>query len=143
MSLGSTLHRLRKERQYTLEDLGTRSGLHLSTISRLEDDQNPRVGAATLSKLAKALGVDVRLLYESAGWYISPAEIEAKRRVPLSDEERRLIRIIRSAPTADVRKRLLRSLIQVARMARDLDNDRNPQQTSERQPGNARVRHSE
>jgi len=124
MSLGSTIHRLRKERSLTLEDLGERSGLNPSTISRLEDDQNPGVGAVTLSKLARVLRIDVRILYEAAGWYSTPPSAQTRKRQRLRDEELELIDTIRSAPTPQVRRSLLATMTKLAQVARDADAGR-------------------
>jgi len=124
MTLGSTLRRLRRDSQYTLERLGELAGVDASTISRLENDENPRVAALTLSKLARALGIDVRILYRAAGWYSTPPKILAEEEAQLTPHEQTLIDTIRSAPTSQFRESLLHSLIDLATIARNADADR-------------------
>jgi transcriptional regulator with XRE-family HTH domain len=124
MTLGSTLRRLRKERGLTLERLGELAGLHGSTISRLEHDENPNVSAQTLSKLGRALGIDVRQFHQAAGWYSSPPEILAEEDAKLGPDEQKIIEIIRSAPTPSFRESLLQSITDLATIARNADADR-------------------
>lgn len=124
MSLGNRLRQLRKNKGWTLEEAFKASGVSGSNISRLEDDQSPRVAACTLAALARAYRVDVRELFQAAGWYSEPPEIleaEAKR---LSREEQLLIDAIRTVRTRSFRERLLRILIGIANLLRSADAER-------------------
>jgi transcriptional regulator with XRE-family HTH domain len=55
-NLGRNLRRLRKEREMTQEEVGHRSGVHPTEVSRIEaGKRDPQV--STVERLAKALGV--------------------------------------------------------------------------------------
>ncbi len=55
-NLGRNLRRLRKEREMTQEEVGRRSGVHPTEVSRIEaGKRDPQV--STVERLAKALGV--------------------------------------------------------------------------------------
>ena len=55
-NLGRNLRRLRKERELTQEEVGHRSGVHPTEVSRIEaGKRDPQV--STVERLAKALGV--------------------------------------------------------------------------------------
>ena len=124
MSLGSKLRQFRDAHGMTQEEASKLSGISGANISRLEDNQSPRVAASTLAALARAYGVDVRELYRAAGWYSTPPNILKEEAKELAPEEQLLIDTIRSAPTPSFRRKLLRSLLDVARVARDADAER-------------------
>ena len=113
MNLGSKLRQLRQHKGWTLDEAFRASGISGSNISRLEDGQSPRVAASTLAALAQAYEVNVLVLYEAAGWYEPPTGPNPE----LSPSEKELIDVIRSAPS--VREKLIHSLIDVAKIARD------------------------
>jgi len=55
-NLGTNLRQLRTERAMTQEEVGHRSGVHPTEVSRIEaGKRDPKV--STLERLAKALGV--------------------------------------------------------------------------------------
>jgi transcriptional regulator with XRE-family HTH domain len=55
-NLGRNLRQLRKEREMTQEEVGHRSGVHPTEVSRIESGKrDPQV--STVERLAKALGV--------------------------------------------------------------------------------------
>ena len=123
MNLGSKLRQLRTDKDWLLDEVARISGVSASNISRLETGQNPRVAASTLAAIAKAYEVNVLVLYEAAGWYQRPEDANPE----LSPSERELLETIRSAPTPSFRQKLLRSLLDVARVARDADAERSGQ----------------
>lgn len=53
------LARLRAERELTQAELALRAGLEVSTIARLENGQSRNPHAQTLTRIARALGVEV------------------------------------------------------------------------------------
>ena len=63
--LGDRVRRLREEQALTQAELAERSGVSLSTVSRLEQTSWP-VRAGTIRKLAKALGVSPTALTREA-----------------------------------------------------------------------------
>ena len=56
------LRRLRGRRVWTLQDLAVRSGVHYTTIARIETNREYKPHATTIRKLAKALGVPAEYL---------------------------------------------------------------------------------
>ena len=56
------LRRLRGRRVWTLQDLAARSGVHYTTIARIETNREYNPHATTIRKLAKALGVSAEYL---------------------------------------------------------------------------------
>lgn len=55
MSLGKNIHRMRKEKEWTQQDLATATGIKLGHISKLENDEgDPKL--STIVKLMNALG---------------------------------------------------------------------------------------
>jgi transcriptional regulator with XRE-family HTH domain len=56
------LRRLRGRRVWTLQDLAARSGVHYTTIARIETNREYKPHATTIRKLAKALGVSAEYL---------------------------------------------------------------------------------
>ncbi len=62
--LGLNVQRIRRQRSWSQEELGFRSGLHRTYISGIERGaRNPTV--LVLAKLAKALGVSAATLLET------------------------------------------------------------------------------
>ena len=57
----SRLKRERVARGVSLKDLAERSGIALATLSRLEGGKNPNPTFETLSRIATALGLELRL----------------------------------------------------------------------------------
>jgi transcriptional regulator with XRE-family HTH domain len=62
--LGERIRRLREEQALTQAELADKSGVSLSSVSRLEQTSLP-VRAGTIRKLAKALGVPPTALTRS------------------------------------------------------------------------------
>lgn len=63
MKFGSTLKRLRKVRKLTLSDIARISGIHLATLSRIENDK--KIGTVRNHfDISKALGLKLSELYE-------------------------------------------------------------------------------
>src|SRR5918999_5239678 len=56
------LRHLRGRRVWTLQDLSEKSGVHYTTISRIETKREYKPHATTIRKLAKALGVSAEYL---------------------------------------------------------------------------------
>ena|SRR5215216_392409 len=56
------LRRLRGRRVWTLQDLAEKSGVHYTTIARIETKREYKPHPTTLRKLAKALGVSAEYL---------------------------------------------------------------------------------
>ncbi|AZR72886.1 hypothetical protein BBF96_05470 [Anoxybacter fermentans] len=61
-TFGSRLRKLREERGMTLQELSLKSGIHQSTISRLETDPQRRPHMETFIQLAKGFGVSIQEL---------------------------------------------------------------------------------
>lgn len=59
---GEKLRNLREERGMTLRDLSLRSGIHASTISRLETDQYRRPHVETFIQLARGFEISIQEL---------------------------------------------------------------------------------
>jgi len=68
MTLGATVKRLRKERQWTQDFLAEKSHLGRSYISLLELDRIHNPGAASIVHLAKAFDIHEDLLFKAAGF---------------------------------------------------------------------------
>lgn len=62
MTLGERLKATRESRGLTLRELERLSGVSNATISQIETGRNPNPTAITISRLAKALGVEVTYL---------------------------------------------------------------------------------
>lgn len=60
--LGSRLHRLRKKRGYTLEELEERAGVSKSYIHDIENGKRKSPSISILRRLADALGVPLEVL---------------------------------------------------------------------------------
>jgi transcriptional regulator with XRE-family HTH domain len=61
--VGRNLQRLRREREFTQEELAHRSGIHQTYLSGLEGSKrNPSIGV--LERIAKALNVDISAFFE-------------------------------------------------------------------------------
>jgi transcriptional regulator with XRE-family HTH domain len=58
---GPKLRRLRRERAWSLRELGRRSGIAYDTINKLENEQR-QAQLRTIRKLAETLGVEPREL---------------------------------------------------------------------------------
>ena len=56
------LRRLRGRRVWTLQDLSEKSGVHYTTIARIETKREYKPHPTTIRKLAKALGVSAEYL---------------------------------------------------------------------------------
>lgn len=63
-TFGQNLHRLRKERNWTLAQLSQRSGLSISHISSLERGTRTKPSMEVVTKLANALQVPVHYLQD-------------------------------------------------------------------------------
>ena len=61
--VGNKIRKLRIEKHLSQEALGQEAGLHRAYIGQIERGEKD-VGLKNLSKFAKALGVDVRRLFE-------------------------------------------------------------------------------
>ena len=55
--LGKRSYRLRKERNWRLQDLSNKSGVSQTTIALLENNKNTNVTVETLGKIAVAFGL--------------------------------------------------------------------------------------
>lgn len=66
MSLGERIARLRKQREWTQDDLGERIGVHPRHVSRLENDKMKPSGT-TLSRLAQTFELSVDELLAEDG----------------------------------------------------------------------------
>lgn len=76
--LGERLRELRRERGLTLQDVATRSGLAVSTVSKVERG----LMAPTydrFSQLAEGLGVDIAALFSEQGERFRPGEFAVAR----------------------------------------------------------------
>jgi XRE family transcriptional regulator, regulator of sulfur utilization len=62
--LGAVVRRLRRERDWTQEQLGKRAGLAQAHISEIESGVRAHPTAVVVKKLARALGVPVTALVE-------------------------------------------------------------------------------
>jgi XRE family transcriptional regulator, regulator of sulfur utilization len=62
--LGAVVRRLRRERDWTQEQLGKRAGLAQAHISEIESEVRAHPTAVVVKKLARALGVPVTELLE-------------------------------------------------------------------------------
>ena len=62
MTPGPLIKRLREEKGWSQRELGRRSGVHHSLISRLESGVQDDTHTQVVLRLAEALGVDVREL---------------------------------------------------------------------------------
>ena len=127
MSLGTKLRQLREAHQMTQDEASRLSRISGANISRLEDGQNPRVAAVTLAALGGTYRVAVSELYQAAGWYWAPPEIQDEEAKRLNPQEQLLIDTIRSAPTPEFRESLLRNLIDLVGTASAADADRHRQ----------------
>ena len=58
----SFLRAERERRGLSLNDIGERSGIGKSNLSRLENDPNPNPTMETLMRYAEALGVELRIM---------------------------------------------------------------------------------
>ena len=58
------LRPLRHQRGWTQQELARRSGVDQPTISRIENGHTRGVGLGTIERLAQALGVNPRVLFE-------------------------------------------------------------------------------
>lgn len=63
MKFGITLRRLRRDRKWTLSDVSKRSGIHLATLSRIENDKKTGT-VRNHFDISKALGLKLSELYE-------------------------------------------------------------------------------
>lgn len=79
---GERLRQLREERGLTLHDLARESGLHQSTISRLETDVHRRPQMETFVLLAKGFGVSVQEL----ALLTEMLDLEAEKGMMVQDE---------------------------------------------------------
>jgi transcriptional regulator with XRE-family HTH domain len=64
LRLGAIVRRLRRERDWTQEQLGRRAGLQQAYISQVESGVRVNPSARIVMKLARALGVPVTKLLE-------------------------------------------------------------------------------
>ncbi len=63
-SLGEKINRLRKEKGFTLEELGDLTGSSKSYIWELENKEPPRPSADKISKIAEKLGTTIEYLLD-------------------------------------------------------------------------------
>lgn len=63
--LGKRIYRLRKERNWRLQDLSNKSGVSQTTIALLENNKNTNVTVETLGKIAVAFGLSFEELIKS------------------------------------------------------------------------------
>ncbi len=61
-TLQARLRALRQERNMSIRELASQSGLSVSQLYRLEKGERPRVAALTLARIAQALGTSVDYL---------------------------------------------------------------------------------
>jgi len=64
MSIGKTIHTIRKERKMTLLELADKSGVALATLSRMENDKMTGTLESHMN-ICEALGVPLTELYEN------------------------------------------------------------------------------
>lgn len=74
--LGRTLNELRTAKQLTCEQLMAKSGVHHSSISRIENAKDGAPTIDTLSKLAAALDVPVCRLFDQSHSIPSPLHLD-------------------------------------------------------------------
>lgn len=55
--LGKRIYKLRKEKDWRLQDLSNESGVSLATLTLLENNRNDNVTVDTLEKIAVAFGI--------------------------------------------------------------------------------------
>jgi transcriptional regulator with XRE-family HTH domain len=84
--LAAQLHALRKQRNWSQQQLAERSGIAQERISKIENADFTSITLSTLNKLARAFDVDVRVAFESFSQGIldvvnlSPKALEVKPR---------------------------------------------------------------
>jgi len=64
-TLGAMLARLRKAQGLSLFELGRRTGIHRSTLMRIESGASTKPDIGTLNALARALGTDPEEFYDA------------------------------------------------------------------------------
>ncbi len=74
--IGSKVQSLRQEQGITLSDLGSRSGVSISTLSKIENGQTSPT-FDTLNRLAAGLGVDLTALFHSE----APPSVNGRRAI--------------------------------------------------------------
>lgn len=57
---GQRIAELRKERNWRIQDLSCQSGVSITIISQLENNQNKNITMRTIYKLAKAFDISVQ-----------------------------------------------------------------------------------
>lgn len=63
--LGKRIYKLRKEKDWRLQDLSNESGVSLATLTLLENNRNTNVTVDTLEKIAVAFGLSFEELIKS------------------------------------------------------------------------------
>ncbi len=63
--LGKRIYKLRKEKDWRLQDLSNESGVSLATLTLLENNRNTNVTVDTLGKIAVAFGLSFEELIKS------------------------------------------------------------------------------
>jgi len=122
LDIGYVIRRLRQDKNWTLGQLATYSGIGKSYLSRIERGQHPNVSAKKIGKIARALNVEPSYLYEQAGWYESkrnpaafPPDIQS-----LAD----LVNSYPEGPYKDVLEYIIRCIAKAATdLLAGLDND--------------------
>lgn len=94
-TLGILLRKLREAKRYSLNDVYKATGIHDSTLSRIENGTASEPPARHLKKLASFYGTDVIPLYLACG-YLEDDDISSYQRCfpgveLLSNEEKDLI----------------------------------------------------
>ena len=59
MNISKNLKKIRKEKQYSLEQIARLTGLSLNTIVKIENGKNQNPTIQTMMKIAESLGVSV------------------------------------------------------------------------------------
>jgi len=108
-TLGKTIREIRRRKDWTQQELAARTGLDQSYLSRLEHDRHKNIAASSLARIATALEIDVRILYEGAGWL--KREIPVRRKAVLSPSEEALIAALHTVPVPSFRETLIKRLI--------------------------------
>jgi transcriptional regulator with XRE-family HTH domain len=118
MTLGTTIKTLRQQLHMTQGQLATYSNTDQSYLSRIERDKHPDISYRVIAKIAYALRVPVGSLLREAGVPVRPNPAST---APLSLQEERLLDIVRSIPSLNIRLGTLELAIGFATVARDAD----------------------
>lgn len=78
--LGAALRALRKQRNWTLADVGQRTGFSVPTLSKVENDRLS-LSYDKLIRLSEGLGIDIAQLFAPVDGGTSPASITGRRSI--------------------------------------------------------------